>query len=181
MALFVPVPASSSACSSLPKVATPRGRSQGHGTGARAREALGLGLMSAMVSFRKGWKSRKVARRAEEMEMDLPALDLDPKALDSAPELSFMIEELPSRNSSSLIVQHRLGSETQIPAVLKLVAARIADMRFLGGSGVHFRHYCRNHLDLKLRGLQLLRLGLENMFFVCKVANFVYFKRWWGT
>lgn len=115
--------------------------------------------------------------------MDLPALDLDPKALDSAPELSFMIEELPSRNSSSLIVQHRLGSETQIPAVLKLVAARIADMRFLGSSGVHFRHYCRNHLDLKfkLRGLQLLRLGLENMLFVCKVANFVYFKRWWGT
>lgn len=53
--------------------------------------------------------------------MDLPASDLDPKALDSAPELSFMIEELPSRNSSSLIVQHRLGSETQIPAVLKLV------------------------------------------------------------
>ena len=66
--------------------------------------------------------------------MDLPALDLDPKALDSAPELSFMIEELPSRNSSSLIVQHRLGSETQIPAVLKLVAARI-DMGFLGSSG----------------------------------------------
>lgn len=53
--------------------------------------------------------------------MDLPALDLDPKALDSAPELSFMIEELPARNSSSLIVQHRLQSETQIPAVLKLV------------------------------------------------------------
>ena len=169
MALFVPVPASSSACSSLgPKVATPRGRSlERHGTGARgARGALGLGLMSAMVS--RSWKSRKVARRAEEMEMDLPALDLDPKALDSAPELSFMIEELPSRNSSSLIVQHRLGSETQIPAVLKLVAARIADMRFLGSSGVHFRHYCRNQiLDLKfkLRGLQLLRLGLENMFF----------------
>ena len=66
------------------------------------------------------------------MDMDLPALDLDPKALDSAPELSFMIEELPSRNSSSLIVHHRLGSETQIPAILKLVAARIADMRFLG-------------------------------------------------
>ena len=36
-------------------------------------------------------------------------------------EMSFMLETVPSRSSSSLIIHHRLGSESQVQAVLKLV------------------------------------------------------------
>lgn len=130
MAVFVPSPGCSSwhfrgPGSSVPS--SPRSRCDGK------MGVAGLGMVALLRgSWKKGswkgWKLKKlkklgVALRAE-VEMELPDLDLDPKALDSAPELTFMIEELPARNSSSLIVQHRLGSETQIPAVLKLVATQ---------------------------------------------------------
>jgi len=52
---------------------------------------------------------------------DEPAYDLEPSVLGTPPDLSFMIEEVPSRSSSSLIIHHRLGSESHYQAVLKLV------------------------------------------------------------
>ena len=131
MALFVPVGTASSSWHQPLRTSRPPTDSHGTGCG-RVGLSASLGVAAAVRwrSFKNTAtrKLRKLSLRAEELDLDLPTLDLDPKALDSAPELSFMIEELPSRNSSSLIVQHRLGSETQIPAVLKLVAAWLEDV-----------------------------------------------------
>ncbi|CAK9090826.1 unnamed protein product [Durusdinium trenchii] len=90
---------------------------------------VGLGLSALAVAHRRGARGRvrvptrqwSVARRAEEVDLDLPELELEPGVLSEAPEMTFMIEEIPSRSSSSLIIHHRLGSESQVPAILKLV------------------------------------------------------------
>ena len=134
MALSVPL---RSSLAPFPGSPRPLGCSEplanGHGHH-RGRLACSLGLMAIALRSRQArqvktssfsWKKTrsKVSLKAEDLDVDLPDLDLDPTALDSPPEMSFMIEELPSRNSSSLIIHHRLGSETQIPAVLKLVDA----------------------------------------------------------
>lgn len=47
--------------------------------------------------------------------------ELSPAFLATPPEVAFMVEDIPARSSSSLIIQHRLGSESQYQAVLKLV------------------------------------------------------------
>lgn len=43
------------------------------------------------------------------------------QAFGPPPDMDFIIKEIPGRSSSSLIIQHRLGSESQYQAVLKLV------------------------------------------------------------
>jgi len=48
-------------------------------------------------------------------------LELTPFLLRVPPDVAFTIEEVPGRSSSSLIIQHRIGSESQYQAVLKLV------------------------------------------------------------
>lgn len=133
MALSVPLPSSLSPFPGSPRPRVDGSEPLANGGHHRARLACSLGLMAVALRSRQArqvktsfsWKKArsKVSLKAEDLDVDLPDLDLDPKALDSPPEMSFMIEELPSRNSSSLIIHHRLGSETQIPAVLKLVDA----------------------------------------------------------
>ena len=133
MALSLPLPSSLSPFAGSPRPRVDGSEPLANGGHHRARLACSVGLMAVALRSRQArqvktsfsWKKArsKVSLKAEDLDVDLPDLDLDPKALDSPPEMSFMIEELPSRNSSSLIIHHRLGSETQIPAVLKLVDA----------------------------------------------------------
>lgn len=61
---------------------------------------VGLGLSALAVAHRRGARGRvrvptrqwSVARRAEEVDLDLPELELEPGVLSEAPEMTFMID-----------------------------------------------------------------------------------------
>ncbi|CAJ1363705.1 unnamed protein product [Effrenium voratum] len=97
------------------------GRGDAGRTAGAALAAASAGAFARPGRGRRGERRAKTARRAEEMELDDVPLELGAEVLTEPQELSFMIEEIPSRSSSSLIIHHRLGSESQYQAVLKLV------------------------------------------------------------
>lgn len=52
---------------------------------------------------------------------DVEPVEYQLQSFGPPPDMDFIIKEIPARSSSSLIIQHRLGSESQYQAVLKLV------------------------------------------------------------
>eukprot|EP00931_Biecheleriopsis_adriatica_P062229 TRINITY_DN37477_c0_g1_i1.p1 TRINITY_DN37477_c0_g1~~TRINITY_DN37477_c0_g1_i1.p1 ORF type:complete len:1020 (-),score=217.40 TRINITY_DN37477_c0_g1_i1:185-2911(-) len=70
---------------------------------------------------RPGCTALRASKFDKAVEQSPDEYDVSPETLGEPPDITFMLEEKPARSSSSLIVQHRLGSESQYQAVLKLV------------------------------------------------------------
>eukprot|EP00930_Biecheleria_cincta_P033087 TRINITY_DN22918_c0_g1_i1.p1 TRINITY_DN22918_c0_g1~~TRINITY_DN22918_c0_g1_i1.p1 ORF type:complete len:963 (-),score=177.56 TRINITY_DN22918_c0_g1_i1:103-2991(-) len=67
------------------------------------------------------FRVRAKLRAKKDDESEVEPLEYQLQSFGPPPDIDFIIKEIPARSSSSLIIQHRLGSESQYQAVLKLV------------------------------------------------------------